>query len=204
MGEIKGIQSQTKNRFLNMYALEAVNKKGDTHTYFLASRAEETDELKIVTKENAPDGVLIFSVLKGKTREEDRVVLVKQYRCAIDTYIYEFPAGLVEKGEAYKKAAIREMKEETGLDFYPIDVDPRYEKPYFTTIGMTDESCAAVYGYVEGQISDRFLEDNEEIEVVLADRKEAERILKEENVAIMCAYQLMHFIHDEDVFAFLK
>lgn len=204
MGKIKEIKAQTKNRFLNMYALEALNKKGKLHTYFVASRAEEKENLKIVTRENAPDGVLIFSVMKGATKAEDKVVLVKQYRCAIDEYIYEFPAGLVEKGEAFKEAAIREMKEETGLTFVPIDVDPRYEKPFFTTIGMTDESCAAVYGYVEGNISDRFLEENEEIEVVLADRAEAERILKEENVAIMCAYQLMHFIHDEDVFAFLK
>ena len=33
---------------------------------------------------------------------------------------------------------------------------------------------------------------------------EAKRILKEENVAIMCSYHLMHFIHDEEPFAFLK
>ena len=36
-------------------------------------------------------------------------------------------------------------------------------------------------------------EENEEIEIVLADKAEVRRILKEENVAIMCAYMLMHF-----------
>ena len=46
--------------------------------------------------------------------------------------------------------------------------------------------------------------ESEVIEVVLADREEAKRILKEENVAIMCSYHLMHFIHDEEPFAFLK
>jgi ADP-ribose pyrophosphatase len=69
---------------------------------------------------------------------------------------------------------------------------------------MTDESCATVYGYSEGQISDRFLEDSEELEIVLADRDEVRRILKEERVAIMCAYQLMHFLVDEDPFHFLE
>ena len=68
---------------------------------------------------------------------------------------------------------------------------------------MTDESCATVYGYSEGQISDRFLEDSEELEIVLADRDEVRRILKEERVAIMCAYQLMHFLVDEEPFHFL-
>ena len=48
------------------------------------------------------------------------------------------------------------------------------------------------------------MEDSEEIEVVLADREEVKRILKEENVAIMCAYMLMHFLHDEKPFDFLK
>ena len=59
---------------------------------------------------------------------------------------------------------------------------------------MTDESCAAVYGVATGTISNKGLEDTEDIQVVLADREEASRILREENVALMCAYQLMHFI----------
>lgn len=46
-------------------------------------------------------------------------------------------------------------------------------------------------------------EDSEEIEVVIADRDEVRRILKEERVAIMCAYMLMHFLEDEEVFGFL-
>ena len=44
----------------------------------------------------------------------------------------------------------------------------------------------------------------EEIEVILADREEVKRILKEENVAIMTAYMLMHFLKDEDPFEFLN
>ena len=90
------------------------------------------------------------------------------------------------------------------LKLEPLKVDTAYEKPYFTTIGMTDESCATVYGYASGEISKDAQEDTEEIEVVLADRDEVRRILKEENVAIMCAYMLMHFLNDEEPFAFLN
>ena len=40
---------------------------------------------------------------------------------------------------------------------------------------------------------------------MLADREECKRILKEENVAIMCAYMLMHFVASEgDPFYFLR
>ena len=69
---------------------------------------------------------------------------------------------------------------------------------------MTDECCAKVYGYASGTICTDGEEDGEEIEVVLVDRKEAKRILKEEKVAMMCAYMLMHFIASEDPFYFLK
>lgn len=204
MEKIKGIRAMSENSHLNLYELKAVNKKGGEFPYYLASRGKREDELKLRTRINRPDGVVIFGVKRGNTPAQDRVVLVRQYRYTIDDYIYELPAGLVEEGEDYHLAAVREMKEETGLTLHPLTVEERYERPFFTTIGMTDESCAAVYGYVEGTICDSFQEDSEEIEVVLADRKEAARILQEENAAIMCAYHLMHFLHDEDVFDFLR
>lgn len=203
MGMIHKITQQTKNRFLNMFELEVTHKSGKNSKYFVASRAEKTDDLKIRTKENTPDGVIIFSIVKGDD-DKEKVVLIRQYRYPIDGYIYEFPAGLVDKGEDFGTAAIRELKEETGLTLEPIPVAEEYEKPYFTTIGMTDESCATVYGYASGAVTRKYQEDSEEIEVVLADRNEIRRILKEERVAIMCAYMLMHYLHDEDGFGFLR
>ena len=167
----------------------------------MASIAKDEIRLKLNTKKNHPDGVIIYSLYGEK---QDKVVLVRQYRYSIDDYIYEFPAGLVEENEDYKEAAIREMKEETGLEFCPIKVHPAYEKPAFTSIGMTDESCSAVFGISTGSVSQDYLEDTEEIEVVLADREEVKRILKEEHVAIMCSYMLMHFLHDQEPFGFLK
>ena len=202
MPTIKRISKLTDNKHLNLYQLDAVNKVGSQFPYFVASRAKKTEDLKISTKNQTPDGVIIYSICK---EEQDKVVLVRQYRYSLDDYIYEFPAGLVEDGEEFKRAAVRELKEETGLDLEPIDVDPMYEKPYFTTIGMTDECCATVYGYASGEVSQKGQEDSEEIEIVLADRAEVRRILKEERVAIMCAYMLMHFLKEEkDPFSFLK
>ena len=201
MPEIKKVTPLTENPHVNLYHLDVESKTGRKGHYYVASRAKTENDLKIRTKKNTPDGVIIYSLYGEK---KDKVVLVRQYRYAIDSYIYEFPAGLVEPGEDYKEAGIREMKEETGLELSPIDVDQAYEKPYFTTIGMTDESCATVYGYTSGQVSGDGLEDSEELEIVLADREEVRRILREEKAAIMTAYMLMHFLHDEEPFAFLK
>ena len=110
----------------------------------------------------------------------------------------------MEKGEDYRECAVREMHEETGLTLTPIDADPMYEAARFTTAGLTDESCHMVYGYATGEPSKKYLEEGEDIQIVLADREEVRRILREERVALMCAYQLMHFLADEDPFAFLE
>ena len=76
----------------------------------------------------------------------------------------------------------------------PVTVNPAYEKPYFTTIGMTDESCATVYGYASGTVSRAGLEDSEELEIVLADKEEVKRILKEEKVIMNCFTKKMKVV----------
>ena len=45
---------------------------------------------------------------------ENKVVLVKQYRKAIEKAIWEIPAGKLEQGENPRDCAIRELKVETG------------------------------------------------------------------------------------------
>lgn len=202
MGRIKKVTPQTHNRFLNLYELEAERRNGKVSPYFVASRAATPKGLKAVSHNDRCDGVIIYGVY-GESK--DKIVLIRQYRYPLDGYIYEFPAGLVEEGESPHDTAIREIYEETGLSFCPKNVDPAYSKPFFTTIGMTDECCGTVYGYCTGTPSNVHQEDSEDIEVVLADREECRRILHEENVAIMCAYMLMHFIHSDggDPLAFL-
>ncbi len=206
MRRVESIKQTTENKFLNMYELGMKSDVGKHSTYFVASRAKTIEELKIKTRENKADGVIIYSVYQDEKEQKEKLVLIRQYRCPLDDYIYEFPAGLIDEGEDLKTAGIRELKEETGLDFKPIDAEDMYTKAYFTTIGMTDESCGTVYGYATGIPSKEGQEENEEIEIVLADKDEVRRILKEENVAIMCAYMLMHFLNTKNghTFDFLK
>ena len=120
-------------------------------------------------------------------------MLIRQYRYPIGGYVYEFPAGLVEQGEDLVTSGVREMFEETGLEFEVIGST----RPFFMTVGMTDESCGMVLGYCKGEPTNANQEASEEIQVVIADKDECRRILKEENVALPCAYMLMHFVASE-------
>ena len=200
MSHIEKIEKKTDTRFLNFYEFDAHFRDGHAAPYYVASRAKSIEQLKAVTHRNDPDGVILYGVYGEK---KDAVVLIRQYRFPLGGYVYEFPAGLVEPGEDMLEAAIREMYEETGLNFTPVEAGS-YSRPFFTTIGMTDESCGTVYGYCSGTPSVDNQEGSEDIQVVIADRAECRRILKEENVAIMCAYMLMHFIATEgDPLAFI-
>lgn len=201
MSAIGKIEKKTDTRFLNLYAFEAIHRDGRVSPYYVASRAKEVPELKAVSHQNRPDGVILYGVW-GEAR--DRLVLIRQYRYPVGGYVYEFPAGLVEDGEDMRAAGIREMYEETGLTFTPVEAGP-YSRPFFTTVGMTDESCGTLFGYCSGVPTSCHEEESEEIQVVLADRAECARILKEENVAIMCAYMMMHFLaSDADPLKFLE
>ena len=198
MERISDIKKQTDNRYLNLYELDATFRDGSRAPYYVASRRKSVAALKAVTHDNHADGVILYGVYGEK---RDKVVLVRQYRYPINGYVYEFPAGLVEPGEDMLEAGVREMFEETGLNFTPVQTAPGF----YTSIGMTDESCGTVFGYCSGEPSNAYQEGSEDIQVVLADREECKRILREENVAIMCAYMLMHFIASEgDPLAFLN
>lgn len=190
MSSVGKIQKRTDNRFLNLYELEAIHRDGRATPYYMASRNPNPETLKAVTHHNKPDGVILYGVYGP---EKDRVVLIRQYRYPIGGFVYEFPAGLVEPGEDLLQSGIREMFEETGLTFTPIEAGIR-SKPFFMSVGMTDESCGTVFGYCSGEPTNCHQEASEEIQVVIADRTECRRILREENVALPCAYMLMHFI----------
>lgn len=44
------------------------------------------------------------------------IPIIRQYRPAVETYTWEFPAGAVDPGEEPMQSCVRELKEETGLD----------------------------------------------------------------------------------------
>lgn len=196
------VDKRTDNPFLNLYDMTARNCAGGVFHYYFASRGEG-ENMKWVTRENRPEGIMVYAVLKD---DPSKIVLVKQYRYPINDFIYEMPAGLVDAGESAKETAVREFFEETGMELELYEGGkPFLRNAFYTTVGLTDESVSVFYGYAKGSASGRHREVTEDIEALAADRQEAERILREEKVAMKCAQSLIHFLHadPEKPFAFL-
>ena len=185
---MKNIIKQTDNPFLNIYELESTKRDGNTIPYYLASRTDTIEDLKLHKKEKPSEAVMICAVVG------DCLVMEKQYRFTIDDYVYELPAGLIEKGETLEDAAKREFYEETGMSLTLVR-GHHSSRPYYSSIGLTDESVTTVYGYAAGIPTSEHEDETEDINVVLADRRECVRILKEEHVTAMAAFIMMNFIN---------
>lgn len=65
----------------------------------------------------AVEGSNLLSRGKKKTasKQEPRVLLVRQYRYTVNDFIWELPAGRIDEGEDELPAAKRELLEETGF-----------------------------------------------------------------------------------------
>lgn len=177
--KLKKINKITDFKYLNLYKLELENKKGAQKDYFVASRRDR-DNLTCVAKDHEKvDGVMIIPITK-----EGEFIIIKQYRPAIDGFIYEFPAGLVDEGETVEEASKRELFEETGLKCLSFEY---LIKPSYTSVGMSDETVAIVKMLVEGIPTSDNSEDDEEIEILKIPMKDFKEFTKNNVVSIKVA-----------------
>jgi ADP-ribose pyrophosphatase len=177
MNRIKKLISLSETKFLSLYDAEYENKKGSSKHWSIASR-KNFDTLKaqyFEGKEELIDAVIIAALHK----ESKSLVIIKQFRIPLNDYIYELPAGLLDKNEGMETAVDRELKEETGLSLIEINHKKTKNKVYVSP-GMTDESVAMVYCTCDGIISNRYLEDDEDIEAMLVTQEQAKTLLNKD------------------------
>jgi len=77
-----------------------------------------------------PGAVVVLPVLN-----DGGVVLVRQFRPAVNDFILELPAGLLEPGEEPIETGRRELLEETGYRCNKIEI----RQKFFTTPGYSNE-----------------------------------------------------------------
>ncbi|MFL5496714.1 MAG: NUDIX domain-containing protein [Gemmatimonadales bacterium] len=82
-----------------------------------------------------PGASAVVPFLDHPEAHDPRVLLIRQFRHAADSYIWEIPAGRLDAGEAPEACARRELEEETGMRATRLD---RLTTIY-TTPGFTDE-----------------------------------------------------------------
>jgi ADP-ribose pyrophosphatase len=82
-----------------------------------------------------PGASAVVPIAGEELSSDPEIVLIRQYRYAADGFMYEVPAGRLNRDEAPEDCARRELREETG--YTAQHVEPL--TTIYTTPGFTDE-----------------------------------------------------------------
>lgn len=191
--KVKKIITIADTPYLKIYNAEYTNKFGATKNWSIASRKPLKDMNKIFFE--GEEGKIDAVIIVATHIDEEKLVVIKQFRIPLNDYVYEVPAGLIDAGEDFETTVRRELKEETGLDLVEIDYKKTKAKAYIST-GMTDESVALVYCTCRGVATTDNLEDDEDIEVMLVSKEEAKKITtSKEKIDIKALLVMQNFIN---------
>jgi ADP-ribose pyrophosphatase len=160
----------TDYKWLNLFKVAYKNSKGKLCNWIFASRKENPFEDKNL------DAVVIVAIVD--TPEGKKIVITKEYRAPINDYEYGFPAGLIDPGMTVDETVEKELKEETGLDLVKIN---GHSNKVVSSAGLSDETVVMVFVEAKGELSTKYQEDTEDIEVFLYDINDVLELLIDNN-----------------------
>lgn len=185
---MKKITPLAETKFLSLYDAEYENKKGSIKHWTIASRKNlHTLETQYFEGKKEKLDAVIIAALHSESK---KIVCIKQFRVPLNDYIYELPAGLIDGEESIEEAVKRELKEETGFTLDKINYE-KTKKRLYASPGMTDESAAIVYCSCNGTVSKEYMEEDEDIEVVLLSSDEAKQLLAKDVKIDMKAFIIL-------------
>lgn len=158
-----------KGKYLSYYLATYLNKDNQIKEYEFISRDKDLTKDKF--GHNLPAGVGLVPLSLDKSK----VLLQAEFRLATNRFVYNFPAGLIDKGETAEVAAKRELKEETGLDLVEVIATL---SPSYASQGTSDELMQILICTCKGEIKESCYAD-EEITARWYTKEEIKELLKQ-------------------------
>lgn len=172
--EFQGIEKVHEGRFIDRYNLTYITKDNKTKVYEIISRNKDLTGPEEIRNPHT-DGVVIVVT----DRNDEKILLNREFRMAVNDFVYNFPAGLIDPGETPEIAAARELREETGLTLLSIE-DKLYDS--YSAIGFSNETNAVVIGKASGEFAPS-TSTLEEIEASWYTKEQVKELLKNNHFA---------------------
>ena len=182
MPDFYKINKLTDCNWANLFEVRYKHKTQNEKSWIMCSRKD-----KPIDEANKADAVVI--VATTNTNEGKKLVVTKEFRVPLWDFEYGFPAGLIDEDEDVTKAVSRELREETGLEVAKIK---HISKPVFSSAGLTDESCHMAIVEAKGQVSDKWLDGTEDIEVLLLEVEQIRELLTSNRKIAAKAWGLLY------------
>lgn len=120
-------------------------------------------------------------VIIARLQPSNRVVLIRQFRPALNNHIIGFPAGIADSDDLGREA-MRELQEETGYHGKVIDISPELR----SNPAVSSDRVFIVNAVIDeeeehNQHPQQDLEPSEEIEVKLVAREQIREFLLEQH-----------------------
>lgn len=121
-----------------------------------------------------PGAVAVIAITEDK-----KIILVEQYRKALERSIIEIPAGKMERGEAPEETARRELEEETGYTTNNLT----YVQSFATSPGFADEIIHLYFAEsIKKMIEKPALDEDEFVELLFVTITEMEEMVKKQQI----------------------
>lgn len=137
-------QKEYQGSYMHFYTRHYATKDGKQNkVYEMISRNERTPELHNPTTSITSQAICMAVHDESK----EHILLLKEFRMALNRWVYNFPCGLIDKNETPEEAARRELSEETGLVLTNIiEMLP----PNYTAVGFSDETVNFITATAKG------------------------------------------------------
>lgn len=172
--KFKSIKKVHEGEFITRYDVTYETIDNKEKVYEMISRNKNITNYESLA-DNKDDAVVL--IMHDKTGE--KILLNREFRMAVGKPIYNFPAGLIDKGEDVYQSARRELKEETGLDL--VSVEHMLFDSY-SAVGFSNEKNKCIIGIAEGEFAESS-STFEEIEAAWYTKAEVRELLKDKYFA---------------------
>lgn len=155
MAQLKEIRKVSPGKYLAKYELEYETKDGGRKAYEMVSHNHDL-QIETIGKEKTGVVLVVFDP------SHEHMLLGIEFRMGVNCHIINNISGFIDPGESVRQAAVRELREETGLELTRLlDVLPFA----YTCAPVTDMATSLVICEAEGDLK---FSDNPNEEIIPA------------------------------------